>query len=322
MIPFKRILCPIDFSESSRLALDHAVALARWYRAELRALHVYTAPAGIGPWFPQLAGRLSVGNQETLRRRLASLLGSARASGVRVRNSVRVGDPATEILRHTALASTDLIVMGIQGRGGLGRKVFGSVAKAVSRDAPCPVLLVPERSIAGWEEAATFSVILCPLDSSPASLRALEAGLVLAQEACGRLVLLRLGDPGQLQPGPVSEQKSAALVPDGARVWADIAERTVLDAGAIPQIVNEEKADLLVLGTSGRDELGPTGVAATPSLLRAAACPVLVVPASSRERQKRTRQIRAPRDKHGVDGGARAVCRARLTSTSLVRLDM
>ena len=98
MIPFKRILCPIDFSESSRLALDHAVALARWYRAELRALHVYTAPAGIGPGFPQLAGRLSVGDQETLRRRLASLFASVRASGVRVRNSVRVGDPATEIL--------------------------------------------------------------------------------------------------------------------------------------------------------------------------------------------------------------------------------
>ena len=192
MIPFKRILCPIDFSESSRLALDRAAALARWYRAELRALHVYTAPAAIGPGFPQLAGRLSVGNQATLRRRLARLLASARASGVRVRNFVRVGDPATEILRHAELAPTDLIVMGTQGRGGLGRMLFGSVAKTVSRGASCPVLIVPPTFTAAGEEVATFRVILCPLDSSPASLRALESALVLAQEAHGRLVVAQV----------------------------------------------------------------------------------------------------------------------------------
>ena len=35
------ILCPIDFSEGSRRALDHAVALARWYHARLSVVHVY-----------------------------------------------------------------------------------------------------------------------------------------------------------------------------------------------------------------------------------------------------------------------------------------
>ena len=280
MIPFKRILCPIDFSESSRLAFDRAAALARWYRAELRALHVYTAPAAIGPGFPQLAGRLSAGNQSTLRRRLARLLAGARASGGPVRNFVRVGDPATEILRHADLASTDLIVMGTQGRGGLGRMLFGSVARTVSRGASCPVLIVPPTFTAAGEEVATFRVILCPLDSSPASLRALESALVLAQEAHGRLVLLRFGHPDQRHSGIATSDEPAALVPDSARVWADIAERTVLDAGAIPQVVNEEKADLLVLGVSGRAELEPTGFAAMPSLLRAANCPV---PRSSRE---------------------------------------
>ncbi len=297
MIPFKRILCPIDFSESSRLALDRAVALARWYRAELRVLHIYAAPTGVGPGFPELAERLSVANQKTLRRRLVKFLEGARASGVRVRHSVRIGDPATEILRHAELAFADLIVIGTQGRGGLGRTVLGSVAKTVSRVAPCPVLFVPERSIAGWEKAATFRVILCPLDSSPASLRALEAALVLAQEACGRLVLLRLGDPAQGQPGLAREQESAALVPEEARVWADIAERTVLGAGAIPQIVNEEKADLLILGVAGGDEAEQHGISAPSSVLRAASCPVLIIPATVR---KLSRQARAPSDGRGV----------------------
>ena len=41
MIQISKILCPVDFSEFSRDALDHAVALANWYRAELLVLHVF-----------------------------------------------------------------------------------------------------------------------------------------------------------------------------------------------------------------------------------------------------------------------------------------
>ena len=40
MIQIRRILCPVDFSEFSRRALDHAVALSRWYEAELTIVHV------------------------------------------------------------------------------------------------------------------------------------------------------------------------------------------------------------------------------------------------------------------------------------------
>ena len=40
MIEFKRVLCPVDFSESSTRALAHAAALARWYDAQLTVLHV------------------------------------------------------------------------------------------------------------------------------------------------------------------------------------------------------------------------------------------------------------------------------------------
>src|SRR5512141_3038282 len=42
MIALKKILCPIDFSGHSRVALDYATALAQWYEAEIRALHAYS----------------------------------------------------------------------------------------------------------------------------------------------------------------------------------------------------------------------------------------------------------------------------------------
>lgn len=44
MIQISKILCPIDFSDFSRDALDHAVALATWYRAELTVMHVFAIP--------------------------------------------------------------------------------------------------------------------------------------------------------------------------------------------------------------------------------------------------------------------------------------
>jgi nucleotide-binding universal stress UspA family protein len=43
MVHISRILCPIDFSEFSRHALDHAAAVARWYEARLTVLYVFSA---------------------------------------------------------------------------------------------------------------------------------------------------------------------------------------------------------------------------------------------------------------------------------------
>ena len=44
MAPITRILCPVDFSEASRHAIDHAIVVARWYKASITALHVCIPP--------------------------------------------------------------------------------------------------------------------------------------------------------------------------------------------------------------------------------------------------------------------------------------
>ena len=49
MIEIRRILCPIDFSDFSRRALDHAIAIARWYEASVTVLHVFSSvPVAMG----------------------------------------------------------------------------------------------------------------------------------------------------------------------------------------------------------------------------------------------------------------------------------
>ena len=49
MIEIRRILCPIDFSDYSRHALDHAIAIARWYQSTVTALYV-CSPALVGTY--------------------------------------------------------------------------------------------------------------------------------------------------------------------------------------------------------------------------------------------------------------------------------
>jgi nucleotide-binding universal stress UspA family protein len=55
---------------------------------------------------------------------------------------VVVGRAYREILQVAQESGTDLIVMGAQGRGGLGLALFGSTTQQVVRAATCPVLTV------------------------------------------------------------------------------------------------------------------------------------------------------------------------------------
>jgi nucleotide-binding universal stress UspA family protein len=65
-------------------------------------------------------------------------------SAVRVERVLLEGDPAAGILEKAREMPCDLIVMGTHGRTGVGRLLMGSVAEAVLRRAPCPVLTVKD----------------------------------------------------------------------------------------------------------------------------------------------------------------------------------
>lgn len=60
-----------------------------------------------------------------------------------VRPSVRIGEPAAEIVDEVADWNADLLVVGTHARHGLPRLWLGSVAEACIRDTPCSVLAIP-----------------------------------------------------------------------------------------------------------------------------------------------------------------------------------
>ncbi len=139
MLPIHTILHPTDFSPHSEYAFCMACSLARDYQARLVVLHV-AEPAlavyGEGALFLPPPGAIL----EEARERLEHV--RPPAPDIAVERRLKDGEPAVEIVRAAAEANADLVVMGTHGRRGLGRLLMGSVAEAVLRKAPCPVLTV------------------------------------------------------------------------------------------------------------------------------------------------------------------------------------
>jgi universal stress protein A len=144
MLTIRQILVPIDFSAPSRAALEHAAGLAERLDATVVVLHTWEQPSYFGPEGVLIAapGVVHPGLDEVRRsveRELAQFVaGAALPAGTDLR--VVSGRPAEAILEAAAEPGIDMIVMGTHGRSGLARMIVGSVAEAVIRHAPCPVL--------------------------------------------------------------------------------------------------------------------------------------------------------------------------------------
>jgi nucleotide-binding universal stress UspA family protein len=142
-IQFHRILCAVDFSAVSIGALEFAMSLAEEADARLTLVHVIEVPHGLrdSPWnFDVDAARARL--EADSANRLQALVPDAARTFCTIETAVAEGRPASEILRVARERSSDLIVMGVHGRGALELMFFGSNTHAVIRQATCPVLTV------------------------------------------------------------------------------------------------------------------------------------------------------------------------------------
>jgi nucleotide-binding universal stress UspA family protein len=135
-LPFKRILCPVDFDRNSIAALDIALKLAERERATVSIL--YVAPVSVVP--PSVD--FPPGWQLTVKTRLEKIARERLDFAVPYETLIRTGDPAPEIAKAAEESDVDLIVMATHGRGGVPRLLLGSVADAVMRQSNRPLMIV------------------------------------------------------------------------------------------------------------------------------------------------------------------------------------
>lgn len=133
-----RIVVPLDFSESSRAALQYAARLAAVYEASVTLVHAIQLPSIPTVYELELSG-ISL---EELKERVQTELsewGSSVSVGQDISYVVESGEPVPTILR-VASAPSDLIVTSTRGLSGVKRTMLGSVAEGVLRRATGPVI--------------------------------------------------------------------------------------------------------------------------------------------------------------------------------------
>jgi nucleotide-binding universal stress UspA family protein len=297
MVRIEKILCPVDFSDFSRDALDHAVALAGWYEAGLIVMHVVPIPtvplpiAGVpidAPAFPVNTAETTTHLEEWAHESVGS-------SNIPMEVIVTSGSASIEITRQAELSRADLLVLGTHGRSGFQRLFLGSVTEKVLRTTSVPVMTIPPP--VKKPDSVRFGTILCPVDFSDESMRALEYALSLAKEADARIILLHVIE-GFVNAPYANEFRNVSVleyyeqieedartrladaVPEDARTWARPAERVTRGRAyrEILQIADEEGANLIVMGVRGRGAMDRFVFGSTTyHVIRRAACPVLTL---------------------------------------------
>jgi nucleotide-binding universal stress UspA family protein len=141
---FKKILCPVDFSEDSQQAMQVAAELARGSQATLVLLYVWQPKQWMTDYGMQWPNEVLIEAQATEEGKLATYREDAQRLGVpEVATRLMRGEPWDQIVSAAREdPAVDLIVMGTHGRTGLRRALIGSVAERVVRHAPCTVMVV------------------------------------------------------------------------------------------------------------------------------------------------------------------------------------
>ncbi len=162
-MPWKKILCPVDFSDPARAAMKAAAELSAHFGADLTLFHAYqlpgyTLPEGSVVASPKMLQDLADQAEAHLEEWRAT---AERLGAPRVTTAKAIGDPALEVVQLARDGAYDLVVVGTHGRTGLRRAVFGSVAERIAREAPCAVLVAHgggwRTSLADREELAQYT---------------------------------------------------------------------------------------------------------------------------------------------------------------------
>ena len=122
--PVRRILSPIDGTEASRSAFRLAAGLGACFNAEITAVYVHEG--GSARSVPDLCKWIPVEAQQRCN----------------IRELVRHGDPAEEIVALASGEAFDLLVIGAPQRRFFEGLVLGTTTLRAVRHAPCPVLTV------------------------------------------------------------------------------------------------------------------------------------------------------------------------------------
>jgi nucleotide-binding universal stress UspA family protein len=281
----RTILCATDFSAPSDRALEHAIALAERSKARLELIHVHE------PWIigmaPELGGdymaldeQLLASFEERMRERVATL----RKRLPNVDGKVMRGFAAHGVVTRADETGADLVVLATTGHSAFAHAIMGSVADRVLRTIQRPLLLVPgdRRDV-----SLVPRRMIVPTDFSAPAKEALRVAVDLATEIGATVEVIHAFElpPYLLRTPGVADEVRRAIdmhVKDEMSAFtADPSVETRTIEGDPKHVLLGEAvqgaADLIVIGSTGRNALSAMIGGVTDKVVRGSRVPVLVV---------------------------------------------
>jgi universal stress protein E len=290
MNKLNNILAGIDFSDCARSALEQAVRLAKWNNARLHALHsIEYLTLSDAAWASHIP-------QEKLEQDAVAEAKQALHQWLKQSNAppeaqvlLDVGAPIDCVLRRARETKADLLVLGVAGSSMIPMGA-GTLATKCLRKVPAKVMLVHER------QTGPFRRIVAGVDFSDQSREAVTQALRVADQDRAEVHLLHVftGSWGHHALVPDAWEVDEATAAQYRRALelrlrefvGDLGNRPVHFAvteaanhgHGIAEYARRVHADLLVLGTKGRSNLGYVLLGSTVErLLREIPCSALVV---------------------------------------------
>ena len=289
------IVCPVDFSDGARVALQYASAIAEHFGARVTVLAVDDPLLASVAAYSGYEVPLTAATEQELRRFVDSTLAQEQTASSTLELVASIGKPAAEILRVAREKTADLIVMSSQGRSGVSHRFFGSTTEAVLRSTDVPVLVTPRTNVRVGslsDVALTIRRIVAPADLSEASPRQLAVAAGIGVSLGVRVIVPDVLEPVFVPPavrwaapGIDAERRASAEARLGELAGAlpprACTETLVLSGDPSEEIVKlaeTRDAGLIVMGLHSSSVLGPRMGSVTYRVLCMTNALVLAIP--------------------------------------------
>jgi nucleotide-binding universal stress UspA family protein len=283
--PIREILVPTDLSSEAEAAVEHALPICKRFGAHMTLYHAIEVP---DPSFAHWA--FAHGHElwcRVARQAESALHGTAERLGVETtvvveRTTRSVPRALAQRIKETR---PDLIVMATHGRSGVSHLLLGSVTENIIQQVHRPLLCV-RASEHGGEHP--YRRILVPTDLSLASRFPFPLGAYLARAFDAEVIGLHVVPVTTLASLSGVPESFAVVIPSEAHLWkffqadfegipvtAQVHQGSIWER--IVHVARLEKADLIVMSTSGHDSVADRILGSnTERVVRHAPCPVLV----------------------------------------------
>jgi nucleotide-binding universal stress UspA family protein len=257
MIPFNtsRILIPVDFSETSLLAIQHGAFVAQYTRGDVYLLHVVNSTYTRQNMFLPVVEVDNLELERKIETKMNELAHDIRTQyGVNVECVIKTGIPANEIIDTVAELTINLVVMGTHGYSPLEELVIGSNALRVITKANCQVMTMSKEAT-----RKGYNRILIPIDNSAHSRQKVNYAIQMAHEFSASLHpvgLLGSDEEGRRGTMEVIMSQIQVLAKEkNVYCKSDILENVKNRASATVKFAEEVGADLIVIMSDQDAEL-------------------------------------------------------------------